>query len=125
MPVEEEAVEQGEDQSHEAEAEQPDLVDERPDEAEQAEYDSECQGCVESGILPDPGQPTQKQLEDHRVDHLPFRSWCPECVAGRATGEQHIARKDPTQIATFSVDYLYCTKSRVVSKEAPTEGEEV
>jgi hypothetical protein len=73
MPVEEEAVEQGENQSQEAEAEQPDLVDERQPEAEEAEEDFECQECVEPRILPDPGQPTQKQLEDHRVDHLPFR----------------------------------------------------
>jgi hypothetical protein len=125
MPVEEEAVEQGENQSQEAEAEQPDLVDERQPEAEEAEEDFECQECVEPRILPDPGQPTQKQLEDHRVDHLPYRSWCPECVAGRATGEQHIARKDAKQISTFSMDYLYCTKSRVVRKEDLKEGDEV
>ena len=83
MPVGEEAVDQGGNQSQQAEAEPPDLVDEGPDEQEQAEEDFECQGCVE----PRPGQPTQTQLEDHRVDHLPYRSWCPECVAGKATGE--------------------------------------
>ena len=121
MPVEEEAVEQEENQSREAEAGPPDLVDEGPDEQEQAEEDFECQECVGPRIPPDPGQPTQKQLEDHRVDHLPFRSWCPGCVAGRATGEQHIARTDPKQVSTFPMDHLHCTKSRVVSKEALKE----
>ena len=74
MPVEEEI--QGEDQSHEAEVEPPDLVDEGPDE------DFECQECVAPRILPDPGQPGQKQMEDHRIGHLPYRSRCSECVAG-------------------------------------------
>ena len=109
MPMEEE---QGEDQSREAEDAPPELVDEGPDE------DFECQECVAPRILPDPGLPTQKQLDDHRIDHLPFRSWCPECVAGRATGEQHVARKEEKQISTFSMDYLYLTKSRVVERGA-------
>ncbi len=83
------------------------------------------QECVAPRIPPDPGQPTQKQLDDHRVDHLPFRSWCPGNVAGRATGEQHVVRKDPKQIATFSMDHLYCTKSRGTRKEGLEEGEDV
>ena len=41
------------------------------------EDDLTCQECAPKRTLPDPGQPTQQQLEDHRVDHLPFRSWCP------------------------------------------------
>jgi hypothetical protein len=46
-------------------------------------------------------------------------------VAGRATGEQHLARNAQKQITTFSMDYLYLTKSRVVEKEALLDGEEV
>ena len=65
MPMEEE---QGEDQSLEAEDAPPDLVDEGPDE------DFECRECVAPRILPESPLPTQKQMEDHRVDHLPFRS---------------------------------------------------
>ena len=45
-------------------------------------------------ILPDPGEPTASQREDHRASgHITFRSWCEDCVAGRATGEQHRTRK--------------------------------
>ena len=107
MPVEEEVA--GE-QSQAAEAESPDL-------AEEAADDFECQECVAPRILPDPGQPTQQQLDDHRIDHLPYRSWCPECVAGRATGEQHQQRTEEKRISTFSMDYLFLTKSRVVERE--------
>ena len=119
------AGKQREQRSPAAEIEPPDLVDEGPNEEALEEEDFASQECVAPRILPDPGQPTQKQLDDHRVDHLPFRSWCPECVAGRATGEQHVARKDQKQITTFSMDYLYCTKSRVSKKEDLEDGEDV
>ena len=119
MPMEEE---QEEDQSREEDTVRPaESADEAG--ADEPEEDFECQECVAPRILPDPGQPTQRQLEDHRVDHLPFRSWCPECVAGRAAGEQHIARKEEKQISTFSMDYLYLTKPRVVEREAPPKEE--
>ena len=44
-------------------------------------------------MLPDPGEPTASQLEDHRASgHIPYRAWCRECVEGRGTGEQHRKR---------------------------------
>ena len=134
MPIDEGVGNQGEDQSQEGEmtpraddvvAPQVEEPAAEGDVEASPEEDFECQECVPARILPDPGQPTQKQLEDHRIDHLPFRSWCPECVAGRATGEQHVKRKDEKRISTFSIDYLYCTKSRVVSRGELEEGEEV
>ena len=131
--MDEDAANQGEEQSHEddtpkaedAEAPQVEEPAVSGDAEEIIEDDFECQECTPARILPDPGQPTQKQLDDHRIDHLPFRSWCPECVAGRATGEQHVKRKDVKQVSTFSMDYLYCTKSRIVSRDELEEGEEV
>jgi len=33
-------------------------------------------------VLPTPTLPTQSQIDDHRLDHLPYRSWCDECVEG-------------------------------------------
>ena len=30
-----------------------------------------------------PNQPSEKELEDHMVTHVPFRPWCPFCVAGK------------------------------------------
>ena len=43
-------------------------------------------------ISPDPGQPTEQEVSEHNVDHMPYRSWCEFCVKGRATGEQHRER---------------------------------
>ena len=43
-------------------------------------------------IAPDPGKPTERQIEEHRITHLPFRSWCRWCILGRGRGLQHRAR---------------------------------
>ncbi len=37
----------------------------------------------------DPGQPTQRQIDEHRRTHLPFRVWCKWCILGRGRGLQH------------------------------------
>ena len=33
-------------------------------------------------LAPDPGKPTEKQVDEHRHSHLPFRSWCRWRVLG-------------------------------------------
>ena len=45
------------------------------------EGECEEQDCAEKHVATAP--------DDHCIDHLPYRSWCPECVEGRATGEPH------------------------------------
>ena len=37
----------------------------------------------------DPAAPTEREILEHRVAHIPFRSWCPHCVAGRAPSLPH------------------------------------
>ena len=44
----------------------------------------------------DPIQPSAADVAEHRVTHMPYRSWCQHCVAGRGLGEQrgrHVGRK--------------------------------
>ena len=50
------------------------------------ESDAE-EDCGPKRIVPDPGAPTQSEIDEHNVDHLPYRSWCECCVKGKATGE--------------------------------------
>ena len=37
---------------------------------------------------PDPQLPTEAEVEDHRVDHTPYRIWCEWCRRSRGLGEQ-------------------------------------
>ncbi len=70
-----------------------------------------------------PGQPTRAEIEAHRDSwHLNFRSWCPECVAGRATGEQHRRRPQEYAVPILAFDYLLITKDqRVVRRDEEHE----
>ena len=38
-------------------------------------------------IAPSPQKPSASEVEEHRITHIPCRSWCRECVEGRALGE--------------------------------------
>ena len=61
-------------------------------------------------MAPDPGQPTMKQLEQHRTcGHVPFRTWCKWCNMGRGRGHQHRAGAAST-IALIGLDYFYITE---------------
>ena len=33
--------------------------------------------------------PTDKEVQEHLVNHLPFRAWCRHCVKGKAKGLPH------------------------------------
>ncbi len=39
-------------------------------------------------IAPSPVLPSAPEVEEHRVTHAQYRSWCRECVEGKALGEQ-------------------------------------
>ena len=86
----------------------PDEVDVGDDDNDEKELleDRDCDGA-DARVLPDPGEPTASQIEDHRAfGHVPYRTWCAECVMGRSTGEQHRHRKGDRKICVFSFDYL-------------------
>ena len=36
-----------------------------------------------------PGAPSVRQVEEHELTHLPHRSWCAACVAGRSRDRPH------------------------------------
>ena len=68
--------------------------------------------AVQPRVSPDPGQPTLRQLEQHRITHTPFRSWCKWCVIGRARGTQHRASKEST-VPIIGIDYFFITSGGV------------
>ena len=39
--------------------------------------------------LPTPTLPGKATIDDHWLDHLPFRSWCGACVGGRDRATPH------------------------------------
>ena len=87
--------------------------------------EDDLQGA-EHKLLPDPGEPTSADIEDHRAcGHVPFRSWCQECVEARGTGEPHRARRGQRAVCVFAFDYLFIGQDGLpIRRQDLTEGRE-
>ncbi|CAE7627361.1 unnamed protein product [Symbiodinium sp. CCMP2592] len=54
-----------------------------------------------------PDRPTPEMIAAHEVSHVPHRSWCRACVAGRGRAYQHKASGQESTVPVISMDYLY------------------
>ena len=63
-------------------------------------------------IAHNPKQPTEREIEDHRTDHTPYRSWCKWCVMARGRGAPHCSAHG-SRVPRIGVDYFYITKGGV------------
>ena len=55
-----------------------------------------------------PYTPTKRERDDHEGTHLPYRSWCADCVAGRRDNPAH--RKmaaEEHQVPEVGMDYAF------------------
>mgnify|MGYP002809105956 CR=1 FL=1 len=69
---------------------------ENGDDGEEISIDAGADTEVEPvKIAADLGMPTDRQVEEHLMTHIPFRAWCRWCVLGRGRGLQHRARTGP------------------------------
>jgi len=60
----------------------------------------------------DPGCPTEAERAAHEANHLPFRSWCGECVKGRLDNPPH--RKIPQEergVPEVMMDYGFMSQT--------------
>ena len=85
--------------------------------------DDEAEDLIPKRTSPDPGKPTQAEIDDHQIDHLPFRSWCEECVKGKGTGEQHRSGGHQSAVPVIAFDYLFISERGVHRREELEDGE--
>jgi hypothetical protein len=54
--------------------------------------------------------PSPEEQRLHRITHLPFRSWCPYCVAAAANDHPHrrVVRPEEVRLAVPEVHWDYC-----------------
>ena len=64
---------------------------------------------------PDPVLPSPAEIEAHRETHLPFRSWCLDCMLARSMGELHKRRQEgrTSTVPVVAMDYFFMTSSEV------------
>ena len=69
---------------------------------------SEEQDAQERDVLKpkrSPHLPTEEERRAHEVSHVPYRSWCPACVAGRGKSDRHTVSTEEHTQPTVSIDY--------------------
>ena len=66
-------------------------------------------------------RPSELEVEEHNITHLPYRSWCPHCVRGKAPAGQHRKRnkqeKVNDEVPVVSMDYCYMQNNKDDEKE--------
>ena len=85
-------------------------------------------GVVEARVAKSkksPKDPTKKEREEHELTHMPFRSWCEDCVKSRARNAHHRKKSAPdpleeVKVARVHMDYFFLcpgkTSQRVVTR---------
>eukprot|EP00971_Amphidinium_carterae_P352185 6492468-Amphidinium_carterae.2 len=73
--------------------------------------------------LRQPHQPTTIKIQEHRLNHMPYRSWCPNCV--KAKGQPNHHRKGALkEQSLIQLDYarLHQINNRQQSQYGPNRG---
>ena len=54
-------------------------------------------------------RPSKEEVDVHNRTHLPYRSWCPHCVKGKARRRNHRRRRRSVKdsIPVISLDYMW------------------
>ena len=93
--------------------------------AEDAVDEEAEEDCDKMRTSPDPGMPTQNEVEEHNATHYPYRSWCEFCVKARGEGEHHHSSKETgrSQVPVIAFDYLFITNGRVMRRHELSEEE--
>ena len=81
------------------------------------EFEEEAKGAVEREVGEEAARaktrktepaPSQREVEEHNLDHGGFRSWCPHCVKGRAESYGHVKKvQNEGDVPTIGIDYMY------------------
>ena len=72
-----------------------------------------------------PTMPSAADVEEHRLTHVPFRSWCTECCMGRGLGEQRGAHTGRAHdIPIVGVDFWYITTGGVKRRDELKDSDE-
>ena len=67
--------------------------------------DEDNQQAIKARATAAPKQPTQQEVQEHNLTHMPYRSWCPICVQGMGRSTSHLQQTSRKPI--IQVDFAY------------------
>ena len=85
--------------------------------ADNGEDDEGGEGGAQAGVrgprkIADPRMPSQDEVDQHNLTHLPYRSWCVHCVRGRGEATPHRrAERDEGAVPEVHMDYCFLGKA--------------
>ena len=90
-------------------------VEHRQEEGEELPAEGGNQDSGEAVLrraLPSPIMPTVSEIREHKTTHLPYRSWCDECVEAFAREWPHLTSDGSCArtIPVIHMDYAYLTE---------------
>ena len=61
-----------------------------------------------------PCRPSQEEVDEHNLTHIPFRSWCDHCIRGKAMSEPHHYHGKTREITKplIAMDYMNMKSNR-------------
>ena len=74
------------------------------EEEEDEEVSEEARTAVK---MPDPRKPSQREIDEHELTHLPFRSWCEHCVKGKGKEAAHYRDETELTVPEVHVDFAF------------------
>ena len=57
--------------------------------------------------MQDPVKPCQSDIDDHNITHLPYRSWCAQCVMGRGKEMPHCRSAGDGVLPEIHCDFFF------------------
>ena len=87
--------------------------------------ETEAEDAQPRTTRPSPRLPSAFEFKAHKITHIPYRSWCDECVEcfGREWGHSGDAQVEGRSVPVISMDYLFVTPKGVVSRDELPEDE--
>ena len=75
----------------------------------QEEKFEDVEGAREGKTRALPKGPSEEQTRVHQFPHYPFKSWCPQCVAGKAKSWPHFRQEvdDVGEVPTIWLDHCF------------------
>ena len=80
--------------------------EEKPSYKEQLEEDEDNQQAIKARATSMPKQPTEHEIMEHNLTHVPYRSWCPICIQGRGRSDAHPQRSSSRPINQIDFAFL-------------------
>ena len=60
-----------------------------------------------------PMMPSRQEVLEHYVTHIPFRSWCAHCVAGKCKSKPHFQKREEEEsdVPLIAFDYAFMSET--------------